>query len=270
MKDTSYNEITLTNLKRFIKHYRYRLLIAPFILTAIAAILILQLRPNWEAVALIKLGNINGQLPNPITVVLSRIKSPEFRTELVANYAKKYPKFPLSNLSIEAKYLYADDLLEIKARSKNKEITNNLAVLATEQLLRETNWPINANIKRKQNELRNLNIIINKLESQKNLLEKDFKTHKRLNSTTEIIFYAYLNDKRDSEISMLQKEVFNTEEQLNSDQTFTTHLNGSITDPRIANMKPTATQILIAIFFTSLVMCSIFTFLYISPLLDND
>lgn len=143
---TADDEISLMDILRILKQYKWLLLAAPVFCAVVALAVVSQIRPIWEASALIQVGQVGQagqqvQLIEPISRAVARIMAPPFKLGVFNRPEIKSSEIlseqPIYMGSFKAKAVPDTDMIELKLRAHSNEMAKNL-LLATGKQLCET------------------------------------------------------------------------------------------------------------------------------------
>ncbi|HXH73902.1 MAG TPA: hypothetical protein VNJ08_02985 [Bacteriovoracaceae bacterium] len=268
MKNLETAEITLNDIKELILRYNFRLLIFP-VVAAILAVLINSRRSgHWEAIASIKIGQVNTKYVEAPPRMLSRAIQPLFISAVMERVPKQEDKELIKSKYqefIKFDYLGEPQILQVKTKAPTKGIASQLSQYSIEQMISDHGTYFEKQTADLRSKIDKAVADLQGLKAKNDILLSELTTRKL--SSTDIILREFLIDNRNAEISRLERVKYNLSEKLNPDDTFKSHQNEE-TLVRMVSVFPSNMHVAVLAF----IMCLIFSLVtaYVHSIYKRD
>lgn len=225
------NEITLYEIYRVISQHKYLVISFPIIAMAIALIVSNAIKPQWEAIALIRIGQIGTQqqLIEPTARAIERIKLESYKAKVLSKLG-----LPPSRENAESA-LYLDKLkvevgadkglIRITTRGHSPEQAKQFAEMAQSTLAEQHAELAAPSIKRLTEQVQQLRkelaLEASQQEIAKKILAKNLDSPEKFMANIVLTNATY---QREKGIRSLKWELQDSEEQLDPLKTFPTSL----------------------------------------------
>lgn len=226
------DEISLIDIFRVLKRYKWLLLAAPLFASSVALIMVRQMPSVWEGSALVLIGQVGqiGQNIEPPARAVERMTNPSFMHEVAdsGNFGTedKSSVFLLYEESFKAKQLPNTDLIELKVRGYSREGVQALLMANVSGLRQIHDELIKPSVQNSKKNLALADRAINDVKNTMDWMQKRMMSG-RVNST-EAVPYAMLLQQKSSELQALEQRKISIEEQLSPARTYPTSLVGKI------------------------------------------
>ncbi|MFA7399569.1 MAG: Wzz/FepE/Etk N-terminal domain-containing protein [Sideroxydans sp.] len=223
------NEITLHEIWGVTTRHRFLVISFPVIAIVIALIVTSVLKPQWEAVALIRIGQIGSkqQLIEPTARAIERIKLEDFKISVLSklglptNRENAESELYLDKLKIEV--AAASDLIRITTRGHSPEQAKQFAEATLSTIAEQHAELAEPSIKRLTEHIRQLRkelaLETSQQEIAKRALAKNLDSQDKFMANVVLANAIY---QRDEGIRSLKSELQNSEEQLDPLKTYPT------------------------------------------------
>lgn len=223
------NEITLHEILGVITQHKYLVISFPLIAIVIALVVASALKPQWEAVALIRIGQIGSQqqLIEPTARVIERIKLEGFKISVLTklglptNRENAESELYLDKLKIEVGA--ASDLIRITTRGHSPEQAKQFAEATLSKIAEQHAELVEPSIKRLTEQIQQLRKQLAFETSQQEITKRTLA--KNLHAQDKFmgnVVLANVISQRDEGIRSLKWELQNSEDQLDPLKTYPT------------------------------------------------
>lgn len=238
--------MSLIDLFRIMRRYRWLLLAAPLLMVMIGLIAATLMRPVWEASALIEIGKLGkigavGELIETPGSTVGRLMNPGFghgifrRLGITPNPIP--PELKLFQDSVKARAIPNTELIELKLKAYSPEEAKNQILAVVNQLRATQDETFNSHISYTK---RLIAVIADRIEASRNAMNAlAQKIARPKPGTNEVVLYAMLYQGTSKEINKLEQKKLQLEETLSPQKTYLTRLAGElyITDKPVAPKK---------------------------------
>lgn len=223
------NEITLHEIWRVITQHKYLVISSPLIAIVIALMVASALKPQWEAVALIRIGQIGSQqqLIEPTARTIERIKLEGFKISVLSklglptNRENAESELYLDKLKIEVGA--ASDLIRITTRGHSPEQAKQFAEATLSKIAEQHAELAEPSIKRLAEQIQQLRkqlaLETSQQETSKRLLAKNVNAQDRFMANIVLTNAIYQHGES---LRALKEQLLKSEEQLDPLKTYPT------------------------------------------------
>lgn len=239
------DEISLSEIWAVIRRYKYWVLGVPVVAMVAATVLVFfVLKPEWEATALIQIGQVaeigqvgqTSTLTEPIDRVVARISQPSFLRAVLESI--NMPNIRTSPAASLYRHTFkvqkppnAPDLIQIVVRGYSPQQANQFSA-ATVAYLRHIHDMLAApTVQRLRLQLTNVETQIAQIKRERASLVKHFQSKPNGSSTERLLGEAILANtvtRQDSALRDLEDAKLTYEEKLSPERTYPTSLVGDI------------------------------------------
>jgi LPS O-antigen subunit length determinant protein (WzzB/FepE family) len=240
--DTSDDEVSLSELWQALVRYKWLVVGMPIVAMALAFLVTNLIKPQWEAVALVRIGQFGqvGVLVEPANRALERVKQVGFQREVFSGVgltdrnSQGGPLFEASlyRASFQVKAVpNATDLIEMNVRGYSRQEAK-ANIEATVAYLREIHDRMMApTIARLKEQSARVKLQLESARAARDSLTRTAKLQQQPHSSDHFmanVELAIVLFKRDAELRELEQLMAVVEEQLNPLRTYSTSLFDSV------------------------------------------
>jgi uncharacterized protein involved in exopolysaccharide biosynthesis len=252
--DAAEDEISIRDLWLILWAQRYMVLAAPLLTAAIAAVLVMRVKPQWEATSIIQIGQV-WQVATPLespSRTVERMKLPPFKVAVLSGLGvpatEDDPIGSLYSDSLKVKVIPNTDLVELRLRAFSREDARRWAEATVKQLQsvhKKLAEPLIARLTQQQTQVQQQ---IQRIRTEKERLLKNAELKSDIgpgNRFAESVLLSNFLLQKDTELRAVELQHLALEEQLDPAKTYPTSLLDKVYVPaKRAYPKRTLTVVL--------------------------